>query len=308
MNNFLSPQNIQSMANDDFWIGFCVLAVLGLGGVISIFINLKKARIIEDTPTSKLRSAAQGYVEVIGMAEPLEDTHIIGPLTQTQCLWYRFEVEEYRSNGKNSSWHTIEKGTSSDYFQLNDQTGTCVIDPKGADVHASKKDRWRGSSRRPLGKSSTNSFFQMGRYRYTEERLHTYDPLYTLGNMETMGGSRTAITTKSLSRDVVNEWKQDYQALLDKYDTNGDGELDLEEWKQVQQAARLEADKRKQEIQAAPEVNIMTKPPTRGYPYLISTKGQDELSKRYRWISFASLIIGLPCSVLAAWMITARMM
>lgn len=59
---------------------------------------------MEDTPTSKLRSAAQGYVELSGYGALLEGAPIIAPLTGLTCTWYSHEIEERRRSGKNTHW------------------------------------------------------------------------------------------------------------------------------------------------------------------------------------------------------------
>ncbi|WP_455203621.1 hypothetical protein [Kaarinaea lacus] len=65
------------MPTVQFWI-YLLLAIGG--GVVAFyfaFLYLKRARIIEDTPTSKIRSAAQGYVELQGRAQTMEGAPII---------------------------------------------------------------------------------------------------------------------------------------------------------------------------------------------------------------------------------------
>lgn len=319
---YFNASHIQQLPSQEFWILFFVALGLGGGAIISTFTNLKKARIIENTPTSKLRSAAQGYVEIIGFAEPMEERRLRAPLTQDSCLWYRYKVEEYRKSGKHSSWHTVSSGTSEDNFILNDETGLCVIDPVGADVHADKKDVWRGHSEYPSrgpgtsrSRGRSSSFISTasrvltstGRYRYTEERLHVNDTLYLLGNLETIGGSRQSVSIKELTRDVINVWKTDYKAMIQRFDANEDGEIDLDEWREVQAEARKDAEKQRADIQESPEVHIMNKPPVRNHPYIISTKDQEALCKRYRLISAVSCIVGVPVGAMGVWMFMVRL-
>ena len=53
---------------DGFWWLCTLLAAATLGSGWLGFRRLKRARLIEDTPTQRLRSAAQGYVELEGAA------------------------------------------------------------------------------------------------------------------------------------------------------------------------------------------------------------------------------------------------
>ena len=71
---------------------------------------------MEDTPTSKIRSAAQGYVELSGHGELMEGPKIIAPLTSKYCTWYSYKVEERRRSGKNSQWPQFKKVEVRSYF------------------------------------------------------------------------------------------------------------------------------------------------------------------------------------------------
>src|SRR5574340_130547 len=45
----------------------------------------RRTRAVADTPTSKVASAAQGYVELIGEGRPLGGAPLLSPLTQLPC-------------------------------------------------------------------------------------------------------------------------------------------------------------------------------------------------------------------------------
>ena len=62
--------------------------MLGTGRIA--YATLARKRLIEDTPTSRIRSAPQGFVELAGVAGVFEGEPIIAPLTQRPCCWYRY--------------------------------------------------------------------------------------------------------------------------------------------------------------------------------------------------------------------------
>jgi hypothetical protein len=136
-------------ASDDFWMVAGIAIVLTIAGFAGAFYFFMRKRIMEDTPTSKIRSAAQGYVEIDGTGDLLEGPPIIGPLTGKTCTWYSYKIEERRRSGKNSNWHTLEKAISDELFLIIDDTGQCIIDPEGASVTPAEKDVWYGASSRP---------------------------------------------------------------------------------------------------------------------------------------------------------------
>ena len=49
------------------------------------FFGLIRVRRIEDVPTARVRSAPQGYVELIGTAHTLDGEPIIAPLSKKNC-------------------------------------------------------------------------------------------------------------------------------------------------------------------------------------------------------------------------------
>ena len=67
---------------------------------------LRRHRLIVGTPTSRIASAAQGYVELLGNARR-EGAPILSKYLLLPCLWYRYKVE--RKNHKNQ-WHTVDTG------------------------------------------------------------------------------------------------------------------------------------------------------------------------------------------------------
>ena len=198
---------VRQAPSDDFWMLAILLIVLAVAGFIGAFYYFSRKRIMEDTPTSKIRSCPQGYAELRGHGDLMEGPDIIGPLTGKICTWYSYKVEEYRRSGKNSKWVTINKGTSDELFLIIDETGKCVIDPEGASVTTIHRDVWRGNSRQlsrgPMG--SGNGFLSLhgGRYRYTERRMHTKDTLYSIGLFKTVGGAGGNYNTDSDVRGLL---------------------------------------------------------------------------------------------------------
>lgn len=139
---------------DDFWTFAIILILLTVGGFIGAFYFFLRKRIIEDTPTSKIRSAAQGYTELSGISKLMEGSSISGSLTNTTCTWYSYTIEQHRSSGKNSRWVTIEEGISDSLFLIDDNTGGAVIDPGKANVTPAYTDVWYGSTRQPQHRSA----------------------------------------------------------------------------------------------------------------------------------------------------------
>jgi hypothetical protein len=249
------------------WIG-----CLGLMSLISLFAwysVLHRWRTISGTPTSRIASAAQGYVELIGRGKP-PSAPLISKLRVLPCLWYRWKVEE--RNGENK-WHTLDKGESGDYFILRDESGVCIVDPEYAEIITKHKDEWIS-----------------GEYRYTEWKLIQDDYLYVIGEFKTVGGGSSTLTREELVKQILSEWKMDNADLLRRFDLDNNGVLDMQEWMLARQAAKREADKRLDEARAEPDTNFMLKPHD-GRLFLISNIDQDKLASRYQIWTWAHIVI-----------------
>ncbi len=295
-------------AADDFWMIVGILVCLTISGFIGAFYFFMRKRIMEDTPTSKIRSAAQGYVELSGRGDLMEGPEIIAPLTSKYCTWYSYKVEERRRSGKNSHWATVEKGKSDELFLIVDDTGQCVIDPEGASVTTTEKDVWYGNSAQPArGPATGGGLLSSGRYRYTEKRLHPQETLYAIGLFNTVGGAGDVFDPESDVRAILKEWKQDTRTLLAKFDKNKDGEIDMEEWQTVREAALQEVMTKHGERKADAPVHLMARTRDKRRPFLLSSLPQHSLIRRYQMFSTALILLFFVSGAFVTWAINLRL-
>ena len=207
-------------------VGLGMAAAACVGGGWWCLRRLGQARLLEDMPTSKVRSAAQGYVELYGVLQPGPGESLNAPLTGKPCLWWRYRIEEYHESGKSKSWRTLESACSEGWLGFADGSGQCLINPLGAEVRPLHRQVWYGDQRHPRGTEDKGLFFTLlgavldsgKRYRYIEERLHVGEPLYALGEFRTSGGGRQGLDLAAAQGAVVREWKQDFQGLLARFD------------------------------------------------------------------------------------------
>lgn len=90
-------------------------ALVGLTSFWAWYANLKRYRTVADTPTSRIASAPQGYVELVGRGQQPPGAGLLSPISGLPCLWYRYRVE--RKNG--DRWEHVESCISQ-------------VDPNGA--------------------------------------------------------------------------------------------------------------------------------------------------------------------------------
>lgn len=264
------------------WL-FCLPAI----ALFSLFAwrsSLKRLRAIRDTPTSRIASAAQGYVEIIGRGRDLTDTPLFSPLRMLPCLWYRYKVEERHRSKNGDSWRTIESGESADSFIIEDETGTCVVDPQQAEISTIYLDQWHVANR-----------------RYTEYKLLKHDEIYVLGEFRTHNGT-TEFDARAELNTLLAEWKRDMPALHQRFDLNNDGQLDMAEWMLARKAAKREVDKRFREVQTQPDLNIIRQPHD-GKLFLISNLTPEDLSRRYLYWSWGHLVIFFASLTASGWLL-----
>jgi hypothetical protein len=116
-----------------------IYAVLGAGVGVYLFYRgfrmLQRKRLIENTPTSKIRSAAMGLVEVSGLANG--PYTIPAPVSQLPCYFHRTMVWIYVQSGKSKRWKKAVDARFHVPFYLEDETGRVLVDPSDAelDIH-----------------------------------------------------------------------------------------------------------------------------------------------------------------------------
>ena len=246
---------------ENFW-----LPAFGLAVVINFWawlLAMFRRRTMEDTPTSRIASAAQGYVELSGTAGALPEGQMASPLTQLPCLWYRFTVETRSDRG----WKQTERGESERPFLLDDGSGHCEIDPRGAEIHTAHKETRTDGNR-----------------RVTEWILLRGDRLYALGDFRSNNGAQVAFDRRRDVGDLLAVWKADQADLHHRFDLDRNGAIDDQEWDSARQAAESEVEEQYRRIRAQPTRHYLGKP-RRGRPFLISNRPPETLGRRYRWLS-----------------------
>lgn len=235
--------------------------------------NHRRYRQIHDLPTSKVASAAQGYVELVGRGELLDGTPVLSHLSRRPCCWYRYQIEEEKSDNK---WETIDEGTSVDHFLLVDDTGQCVISPDGAEVITKDRRSWREGS-----------------YRYNEWLLLPKTALYALGEFVTHSGNVPGEADERAEiAQLITDWKRDRKTLHERFDLNRDGAIDLKEWELARlQAAREVRKQRAGQLNPHVEgVHLLRKPRDQRL-FLLANEMPDALGRRYRLWSWAHLLV-----------------
>ena len=112
-----------------------ILSMIAIAGGLHFFVAgfqlLARKRLLLATPTSRIRSAALGLVEVNGMAAGPRT--MLAPITGNPCFLYHTTAWQQRE-GKKNDWEKVAEETLHLPFFLDDTTGRVLIEPLGADL------------------------------------------------------------------------------------------------------------------------------------------------------------------------------
>ena len=250
----------------EVWLG--ALTGVALLALLGWVLALRRRRAITGMATSRIASAAQGYVELHGTGKPLDLNPLVSPLSGASCLWYRYQVEH---KGSDDKWELVEQAQSQASFVLDDGSGLCLVDPDGAEIVTRHCRRW-----------------STGDYRYVEWTLRQQDRIYVLGNFVTRHPHQ-GLDAGAEVRDVLAGWKQDKPGLLRRFDLNHDGEIDGREWELARRLARGEVEKKHRELRRQPELHLVEGAPSS--LYLISNHDPDQLARRFLWMALGQLSV-----------------
>ena len=241
----------------------------------------RRRRVITDTPTSRIASAAQGYVELQGVGRPLDDPPLHSHLTGLPCLWYRWDVREKTNNNK---WVTVDKGESDTSFLIDDGSGSCIVDVEGAEILTRHRDIWR-----------------QDRYSYTEWKLLNNEQIYALGEFSTVSGTSVELNVRRDVGVLLHAWKKDRNMLLDRFDLDKDGEITEEEWELARQAARREVEQMHRETRNSADMHTLSRP-GHGRHFILSNLDPNRLARRYLLWAFFHVAAFLAALASILWM------
>ncbi|MAG73539.1 hypothetical protein CL620_04435 [archaeon] len=214
-----------------------IYAVIGFGAGLYFFFKgfslWRRKKLIENIPTSKVRSIAMGLVEVFGKA--VKGTKLLeSPFSLAKCVYYSYLVEEYRKQGKHSRWVTIRKDQSGIPFYLKDDTGKVLVDPIGADVDIPSDNVYKSNfgmdpPSAVLGFMKQNKlsheswFFKVNKkMRYTEFYLAPKDEVYVIGTatQKSPGGTMNVdniVITKGTNDTLFYITDEDESTIIKRF-------------------------------------------------------------------------------------------
>lgn len=282
---------VEGLSPAEFHLQAGILFIILCFILYSLYSTHHRFRFIADTPTSKIASAAQGYVELTGLGELMPGSTINSPFSQSRCLWYQCIIEKRRQLN-DTNWVQISNETSDELFHLSDETGVCVILPEGAVVMPSEHHVWYGHSeqaryQQQQKKGWWRGYLGTGKYRFTEKLIRVADPLYVVGLFET---HQKIIQPDTFNRQVealIQTWRNNPQKHLSAFDLDKNGKIQQREWIDV----RHKAESIVRAQQSDDDHHLMKKPQHKSQPFVISSLPEQQLLNKKRLQIFFHLAI-----------------
>lgn len=236
-----------------------VMAIASVLSLIWSIVLYRRIRLIEDTLSTQLSNAAQGYAELKGKVAFYENEVPRGlHLELPPMVWYRDFLKESGSG-----------------FILDDGFGRCTIDPHEAEVIS------------PIYNYNNRLY----------NAIYPGETIYALGNLETLKKYNTEYERNGLIRSKVIDWKKDQSNFLDYFDTNVDGKIDEEEFERAKDAAARIVDGEMEQRYQEPATHLVSAPKD-GRPFILSSIHPEKLIQRYKRALAVHLIAWVYLSVL----------
>jgi hypothetical protein len=259
--------------SNDLRVYAYVLPLIAIIAFVAWLLSMKRVLAISATPTSRIASAAQGYVELTGRAVAHPGGALRSPYTSLPCVWYRYVIQEKARDGK---WRQIESGRSDDSFLLDDGSGQCLVDPENAEV---------------LPRRAETNMKGMD-YRCIESLILPGERLCAIGEFTTIGGADTDLDLERDVGELLAAWKKDKPALYARFDLDKDGQISEKEWMLARSQARRDIRKSHNEIREQPGTHVLHQPRD-GRVFLITNLEPGQLKRRYAvwaWVHLAVLL------------------
>ncbi len=150
---------------------------------------------IKNTATSKVRSVAAGFCEIVGKIVAGQKI-LTTPFTKKQCVYYHYRIEEevekivVRRHGRTveKEWETRFSGTDATPFYVEDDTGKIEVDPVTNAPNVYVKTNYGKQTNNGTNPPEVNEFLgekanllRRPKRRFSESSLELGENFYVLG-------------------------------------------------------------------------------------------------------------------------------
>ncbi len=238
------------------------MIIVGIGMIPYALFTLYAKRMIETTPTSRIRSMSMGLVELKGRARRCYN--LLSGYSQTPCIYYRTKHYKVFYSDNSRQWRLVRTTTSGWIpFFLEDETGRVLIRPKGAKILATlrRQEFWGGEN------IWLSPELQDRSVKVVEELIPEGAQIFVLGSAKP---ERIRAGIKERLVEKLRLLKSDPDKMA-AFDTNNDGRIDADEWDKARKAVEMELYRERLMKDASPgEQTVVERPKSGLFPFLIA--------------------------------------
>jgi hypothetical protein len=170
-----------------------LLSAVAIAGGLYFFIRgfplLARKRLLLNTPTSRIRSASLGLVEISGVATG--PYTLPAPISGVPCFLYCTTAWLQSDESKTHEWKKVAEETLHVPFFLDDGTGQLLVDPRGAelDLHRDFRQTYSDSIFSPHAPPQVSNFLarhgetETSKIRIEERCIKPNDTMFVVGTM-----------------------------------------------------------------------------------------------------------------------------
>ena len=279
---------------------FALSIAFSAAGFYLAFNYIAKHRLMQDLPTAKIRSAPQSYVELSGVARSIENYEITSPISNTPCVWYRYEIS--RLNERDP---VVFTDSSTELFALDDDTGLCVIDPEGLDITPTVVESWDGTAddflKLPIPLDRYTTIKPNDKFHFEEKTIPVGSYLYALGNFRSVGCGKELFSLKKRTSQLVMEWSKDYRSLKKKFNLDIDAAITRQQWSRIHKAAQDEVRDKLMKRLGSTIKHTLSKPVKDWRPYMVTPEAEHQTVIAFKILAILSFIGFLAFGSYAIW-------
>jgi hypothetical protein len=195
---------------DHFSVLAAVGAIAGPALLAGGFKDLRLKRLIQNTPTSRIRSAAMGLVEVNGVIECR--SLVSAPFTGRLCAAWNVDIS---IQGRQKTWSVVHRATSGHPFFLRDDTGVALVFPHGADcrVHFGVEETCPGIALPECYASYVGTLgaqrhlWRLSMLRFRERVLEEGQRVYVMGTATPPATALVVSEGEGMAATGTGEWR-----------------------------------------------------------------------------------------------------
>jgi hypothetical protein len=185
------------MPSNDFQIIAFATFALCAGPILFLrgFRDFRIRRLIQNTPTARIRSMAMGLAEIHGAVAQRSALH--APFSGRPCAYWSVDISVRR---RRNGWGVVHRQASGNPFYVEDETGAALVYPHGSDckVNVTSEEQCLGISLPECytqymseKKLHFRHVWRLSAMRFRERILEEGQPVYVLGSAEPRAQSVT---------------------------------------------------------------------------------------------------------------------